>query len=312
MNIGLDVSGGDFAPKVNLLGAVQANRALNGVSRIFLFGDETEIRNELLLLQEDTSSYEIVHSPEIIGMNDHPTSAFLRNPNASIAIGLDYLSEGKIDVFASTGNTGAMLVGSIYKINTIPGVIRPCITATIPCVNGEKSVLLDVGSNADCKVDVLCQFAELGSLYAEHILKIEHPRIGLLNIGAEESKGNLLTQAVYKMLQDMDSINFIGNVEGRDIFTNKADVIVCDGFTGNVVLKEAEGFYNILKERGIEDDYFNLFNFENYGGTPILGIKGNVVIGHGSSNETAVLNMILHANEVATKKLSQKIKKAFN
>jgi glycerol-3-phosphate acyltransferase PlsX len=114
------------------------------------------------------------------------------------------------------------------------------------------------------------------------------------------------------MLLDMDSINFIGNIEGRDIFTNKADVIVCDGFTGNVVLKEAEGFYNILKERGIEDDYFNLFNFENYGGTPILGIKGNVVIGHGSSNETAVLNMILHANEVATKKLSQKIKKAFN
>lgn len=312
MNIGLDVSGGDFAPKVNLLGAVQANRALNGVSRIFLFGDETEIRNELRVLQEDASSYEIVHSPEIIGMDDHPTRAFSRKPNASIAIGLDYLSEGKIDVFASTGNTGAMLVGSIYKINTIPGVIRPCITATIPCINGKKSVLLDVGSNADCKVDVLCQFAELGSLYAEHILKIEQPRIGLLNIGAEESKGNLLTQAVYKMLQDMDSINFTGNVEGRDIFTNKADVIVCDGFTGNVVLKEAEGFYNILKERGIEDDYFNLFNFENYGGTPILGIKGNVVIGHGSSNETAVLNMILHANEVATKKLSQKIKKAFN
>jgi glycerol-3-phosphate acyltransferase PlsX len=179
-------------------------------------------------------------------------------------------------------------------------------------VNGRKSVLLDVGSNADCKADVLCQFAELGSLYAEHILKIDQPRIGLLNIGAEESKGNLLTQAVYKMLQDIDSINFIGNIEGRDIFTNKADVIVCDGFTGNVVLKEAEGFYNILKERGIDDDYFNLFNFENYGGTPILGIKGNVVIGHGSSNETAVLNMILHANEVATKKLSLKIKKAFN
>jgi glycerol-3-phosphate acyltransferase PlsX len=204
-----------------------------------------------------------------------------------------------------------MLVGAMYKINTIPGVIRPCITATIPCINGKKSVLLDVGSNADCKVDVLYQFAELGSLYAEHILKIEQPRIGLLNIGEEESKGNLLTQAVYKLLQESDSINFIGNVEGRDIFTNKADVIVCDGFTGNVVLKEAEGFYNMVKARGIDDDYFNLFNFENYGGTPILGVKGNVVIGHGSSNETAVLNMILHAHQVAANKLSVKITKAF-
>jgi glycerol-3-phosphate acyltransferase PlsX len=170
---------------------------------------------------------------------------------------------------------------------------------------------LDVGSNADCKVDVLYQFAELGSLYAEHILKIEQPRIGLLNIGEEESKGNLLTQAVYKLLQESDSVNFIGNIEGRDIFTNKADVIVCDGFTGNVVLKEAEGFYNMVKARGIEDDYFNLFNFENYGGTPILGVKGNVVIGHGSSNETAVLNMILHAHQVAVNKLSVKITKAF-
>ncbi|MEY3049140.1 MAG: hypothetical protein RL365_1178 [Bacteroidota bacterium] len=311
MNIGLDVSGGDFAPRVNLLGAVQANQALNGSSRIFLFGNETEILNGLFSLNEDPSNFEIIHSSEIIGMEDHPTRAFARKRNASIAIGFDYLSEGKIDVFASTGNTGAMLVGAIYKINTIPGVIRPCITATIPCVNGKKSVLLDVGSNADCKVDVLYQFAELGSLYAENILKIEKPRIGLLNIGEEESKGNLLIQAVFKMLQDSDSINFIGNVEGRDIFTNKADVIVCDGFTGNIVLKEAEGFYNLLKARGIEDDYFNLFNFENYGGTPILGVKGNVVIGHGSSNETAVLNMILHAHQVAENKLSVRITKAF-
>ncbi len=312
MNIGLDVSGGDFAPKVNLVGAVQAKRALNDDALIFLFGDETEIRKELHALQEDSLGFEIVHSPEIISMEDHPTRAFSRKPNASIVVGLDYLSEGKIDVFASTGNTGAMLVGAIYKINTIPGVIRPCITATIPCVNGKRSVLLDVGSNADCRADVLCQFAELGSLYAEHVLKIDKPRIGLLNIGAEESKGNLLTQAVYKMLQDTESIRFVGNIEGRDIFTNKADVIVCDGFTGNVVLKEAEGFYNIIKERGIDDEYFNLFNFENYGGTPILGIKGNVVIGHGSSNEKAVLNMLLHANEVATNKLSLKIKKEFN
>jgi len=311
MNIGLDVSGGDFAPRVNLLGAIQANTVLNGKSRIYLFGNEHEIISGLRELESEPSAFEIIHAPEVIGMEDHPARAFSRKPNASLSIGFEYLSEGKIDAFASTGNTGAMLVGSIYKINTIPGVIRPCITATIPCVNGRKTVLLDVGSNADCKVDVLYQFAELGSLYAEHILGIENPRIGLLNIGEEESKGNLITQAVYKLLQESDCINFIGNVEGRDIFTNKADVIVCDGFTGNIVLKEAEGFYNIVKSRGIEDEYFNLFNFENYGGTPVLGVKGNVVIGHGSSNETAVLNMILHADHVASNRLSAKITKAF-
>lgn len=311
MKIGLDVSGGDFAPEVNLLGAIQAKDALSSNTKIFLFGNEKVIRDGLMNLNADVSVFEIIHAPEVIGMEDHPTRAFSRKPNASIAVGFDFLSEGKIDVFASTGNTGAMLVGAIYKINTIPGVIRPCITATIPCINGKKSVLLDVGSNADCKVDVLYQFSELGSLYAEHILGIENPRVGLLNIGEEESKGNLITQAVYRLMQDSDSINFIGNIEGRDIFTNKADVIVCDGFTGNIVLKEAEGFYNIVKQRGIEDEYFDLFNFENYGGTPVLGVKGNVVIGHGSSNEIAVLNMILHANQVASNRLSVKITKAF-
>lgn len=311
MKIGLDVSGGDFAPEVNLLGAIRAKDALSANTKIFLFGNEKVIRDGLMNLNADVSVFEIIHAPEVIGMEDHPTRAFSRKPNASIAVGFDFLSEGKIDVFASTGNTGAMLVGAIYKINTIPGVIRPCITATIPCINGKKSLLLDVGSNADCKVDVLYQFSELGSLYAEHILGIENPRVGLLNIGEEESKGNLITQAVYKLMQDSDSINFIGNIEGRDIFTNKADVIVCDGFTGNIVLKEAEGFYNIVKQRGIEDEYFDLFNFENYGGTPVLGVKGNVVIGHGSSNEIAVLNMILHANQVASNRLSVKITKAF-
>ena len=237
MNIGLDVSGGDFAPNVNLLGAVQANKALNGKARIFLFGDETEIRNGLASLAEEASNFEIIHSPEIIGMDDHPTRAFSRKPNASIAIGFDYLSEGKIDVFASTGNTGAMLVGAIYKINTIPGVIRPCITATIPCINGKKSVLLDVGSNADCKVDVLYQFAELGSLYAEHILKIDKPRVGLLNIGEEACKGNELAIRVHQALQDNPQITFAGNAEGRDILKGQFDVIVCDGFAGNIVLK---------------------------------------------------------------------------
>jgi glycerol-3-phosphate acyltransferase PlsX len=215
-------------------------------------------------------------------------------------------------VFASTGNTGAMLVGSIYKLNTVPGIIRPCITSTLPAIDGSKTILLDVGSNADCKADVLYQFAVLGSLYSEYVHGIEKPKIALLNIGEEDSKGNLLTQAAYKLLSESDEVNFIGNLEGRDLFTGLADVIVCDGFTGHVVLKEAEGIYTLMRKRGIRDEYFDRFNYENYGGTPILGVKGNVIIGHGISNDIAVKNMLLLASEVAISGLAEKINDAFN
>jgi phosphate acyltransferase len=222
------------------------------------------------------------------------------------------LAKGLIDVFASNGNTGAMLVGSMYKLNTIPGVIRPCITSTLPTINGGQSVLLDVGSNADCKSDVLYQFAVLGSVYANNVLGIEKPKVALLNIGEEDSKGNLLSISTYKLLAESDELNFIGNIEGRDIFTGTADVIVCDGFTGNIVLKEAEGIYTLMKKRGIQDAYFDRFNYENYGGTPILGVKGNAIIGHGISNDIAVKNMILHAHNVVSSNLTQKINEAFN
>jgi len=205
-----------------------------------------------------------------------------------------------------------MLVGSIYKINTIPGIIRPCITSTLPAIDGSKSILLDVGSNADCKADVLYQFAVLGSLYAKNVYGIETPRVALLNIGEENSKGNLLTLAAHKLMSESDEINFTGNIEGRDLFFGKADVIVCDGFTGNVVLKEAEGIYTLMKKRGIQDAYFDRFNYENYGGTPVLGIKGNVIIGHGISNNIAVKNMILHAYEVAKSNLAVRVNEAFN
>jgi glycerol-3-phosphate acyltransferase PlsX len=205
-----------------------------------------------------------------------------------------------------------MLVGSMYKLNTVPGIIRPCITSTLPAIDGSKTILLDVGSNADCKADVLYQFAVLGALYSKHVHGVENPRVALLNIGEEESKGNLLTLAAHKLLQESDEVNFTGNLEGRDLFMGKADVIVCDGFTGNVVLKEAEGIYTLMKKRGIQDEYFDRFNYENYGGTPILGVKGNVIIGHGISNDKAVKNMILHAYEVSYSGLATKINDAFN
>jgi glycerol-3-phosphate acyltransferase PlsX len=312
MKIGLDISGGDFAPDVNLDGALLAYNELPKDSRLVLIGDESIIRDGLKNRGVTHDFFDILHAPDVITFHDHPTRAIPKKPNSSIAVGFDLLAKGELSVFASTGNTGAMLVGAMYKLNTIPGIIRPCITSTLPAINGEKTILLDVGSNADCKVDVLYQFAVLGSVYAKSVHGIENPRIALLNIGEEDSKGNLLTIAAHKMLSESDEINFTGNLEGRDIFTGKADVIVCDGFTGNIVLKEAEGIYTLMKQRGIKDEYFDRFNYENYGGTPILGVKGNVIIGHGISNNIAVKNMILLANEVAVSGLATKVNEAFN
>jgi glycerol-3-phosphate acyltransferase PlsX len=277
-----------------------------------LLGDELVIQKELAARGKSPELFEIVHAPEVITYHDHPTRALPKKPNSSIAVGFEMLAKGLLDVFASNGNTGAMLVGSMYKLNTIPGVIRPCITSTLPTINDGKSVLLDVGSNADCKSDVLYQFAVLGSVYAETVLNIPNPKIALLNIGEEDSKGNLLSIAAYKLLSETDEINFIGNIEGRDIFTGVADVIVCDGFTGNIVLKEAEGIFTLMKKRGIKDEYFDRFNYENYGGTPVLGVKGNAIIGHGISNDIAVKNMLLHAHEVVVSDLAEKINEAFN
>ena len=182
----------------------------------------------------------------------------------------------------------------------------------MPAIDGTNTILLDVGSNADCKADVLYQFAVLGALYSKNVYGIENPRVALLNIGEEETKGNLLTVAAHKLMAESDDINFIGNLEGRDIFFGKADVIVCDGYTGNIVLKEAEGIYTLMKKRGIQDEYFDRFNYENYGGTPILGVKGNVIIGHGMSNDIAVKNMILHSYEVVKSGLASRVNEAFN
>ncbi len=312
MKIGIDILGGDFAPDANISGAILAQKELPQDVTLVLIGDQEQILSGLLSHGANPEDFEIVHAPDIITMHDHPTRAIPQKPNSSIAVGFDLLASKSISVFASTGNTGAMLVGSIYKINTIPGIIRPCITSVLPTIDGGNSILLDVGSNADCKADVLYQFALLGSLYSKNVYGVESPKVALLNIGEEESKGNLLTIATYKLLKESDEINFIGNIEGRDIFSGTADVVVCDGFTGNVVLKEAEGIYTLMKKRGIKDEYFDRFNYENYGGTPILGVKGNVIIGHGISNDKAVRSMLMHSFEVAKSGLASKVNEAFN
>lgn len=312
MRIGLDISGGDFAPKATIDGALLAREVLSNDVTIVLLGDEQMIQSEFESRGKQLDGFEVIHAPDVITYHDHPTRAIPQKPQSSIAVGFDLLSKAHLDVFASTGNTGAMLVGAMYKLNTVPGIIRPCITSTLPAMDGTQSILLDVGSNADCKADVLYQFAVLGALYSKYVHGVENPRVALLNIGEEDSKGNLLTIAAYKLLSESDEINFIGNIEGRDLFTGVADVIVCDGFTGNIVLKEAEGIYTLMRKRGIRDEYFDRFNYENYGGTPILGVKGNAIIGHGISNDIAIKNMLLHAHEVAASGLATKINDAFN
>jgi glycerol-3-phosphate acyltransferase PlsX len=245
-------------------------------------------------------------------MHDHPTRALPQKPNSSISVGFHMLKSGKLDCFASAGNTGAMLVGSIFSVNNVPGVIRPCITSMLPKVEGGVNLILDVGSNADCKPDVLYQFGVLGSLYIEHVYGVKNPRVALLSIGEEEEKGNLVTQSAHQLMKNSTDFNFVGNVEGRDIFRDKADVIVCDGFTGNVVLKEAEGIYWLMRKRGIKDEYFDRFNYENYGGTPVLGVNSNVLIGHGISNAKAIKNMILLGRDVVNARIPEKIKAVFN
>lgn len=312
MKIGIDILGGDFAPDANISGAILAQKELPQDATIVLIGDQEQILSSLNSHGVNPELFEIVHAPDVITMHDHPTKAIPQKPNSSIAVGFDLLANKELDAFASTGNTGAMLVGAIYKIHSVQGVIRPCITSVLPTIDGENSILLDVGSNSDCKPEVLVQFAQLGSLYSQNVYGVEKPKIGLLNIGEEASKGNLLTITTHKLLQETENINFIGNIEGRDIFSGKADVIVCDGFTGNIVLKEAEGIFTLMKKRGIKDEYFERFNYENYGGTPILGVQGNVIIGHGISNDKAVKNMILHSYEVAKSGLATKVNEAFN
>ena len=312
MRIGIDIMGGDYAPQKTVHGAILALNELPSDTKIVLFGRESEILSELKQYNIDSNNFEIINCTDVIDMGEHPTKAFKSKPNSSIAKGFEYLAKGKIDGFASAGNTGAMFVGGYYSVKAITGVLRPAISTLIPREDGGVTVLLDVGANADCKPDVLYQFGILGSLFSQHVCGVKQPKVSLLNLGEEKTKGNMLTQATYTMMEKNSDYNFIGNIEGRDIFDSETDVIVCDGFTGNIVLKEAEGIYSIIEKRGLLDDYFKRFNYENYGGTPILGLNKTVIIGHGISNEIAIKNMITLTKDVVEADLASKIKNNLN
>jgi glycerol-3-phosphate acyltransferase PlsX len=313
MKIGVDAMGGDYAPEAVVAGAVLAQKKLNSSDKIILFGDEEQIKKCLRKENANASEFEIVHCSEVIGMGENPAKTFAKKPDSSIAAGFKWLAEKRIDGFASAGNTGAMLVGTMYTIKSISGIIRPAIASYIPVSEEKFNLLLDVGINPDCRPDVLYQYAILGSIYSKLIFGVESPRVALLNIGEEEEKGNLVTKSTYGLMKEATDFRFSGNVEGNDLFSDqKADVVVCDGFVGNVILKEAEAFYHLLKKRKITDPFFERFNFENYGGTPILGVNAPVIIGHGISNAKAIMNMILQTSTVISSNLCEKFKEAFN
>jgi len=311
MKIGLDIMGGDFAPEATVLGAIEAQKQFADDIRLVLIGDKSKVEEILKREAIDASLFDLIHASEVIEMEEHPAKAYRKKQDSSIAKGFDLLQKNEIHAFASAGNSGAMLVGSMYTIRPIPGIIRPSITSVLPKDNGGVGVILDVGINADCKPDVLYQFGILGSLYAESVFGIKNPKVGLLNIGEEEGKGNLLSQAAYQVMKGSKDFNFAGNIEGRDLFSDNVDVVVCDGFTGNVVLKQAEAVYGIMAKKGSLDEYFSRFNYEIYGGTPILGVNGNVLIGHGISSPKAIKNMLILAKDVTEAKLASKIKEAF-
>lgn len=303
--------GSDHGPVVPIEAAVMAAKELPEGVRLALIGEERAMLECLHAQGADPAGFDIVPSVDDISMSDHATKALHAKPNSSISIGFRMLQEGRLDAFASTGNTGAMLVGSVLVLKPTTGVLRPCITSILPKADGSFGLMVDVGANADCKPEVLFQFGLLGSLFAKHVYQIPAPKVGLLSIGEEEKKGNALTLAAHGLMKGTDRFNFIGNVEGRDLFHDKADVVVCDGFTGNIVLKALEGFHALVTKRGGNDPFLERFDYQNYGGTPVLGVNGNVVIGHGISNAQTIKNMILFTREVVESNLNERIREAF-
>lgn len=310
MRIGLDIMGSDHGPDVPMKGAVMAARELPPDVRLVLIGDPEAIHAGLAREGADPATFEVVASRNDITMQDSATKALQSKPESSISLGFGLLKAGRLDAFASTGNTGAMLVGAVLSVKPIPGIIRPCIPSVVPKENGSYGIMLDVGANADCKPDVLTQFGLLGHLLAKHVYHIAEPKVALLNIGEEDKKGNAMALAAYALMKEQAQYNFIGNVEGRDLFNDKADVYVTDGFTGNIVLKAVEAFHDLLKLRGVHEPFFDRFDYENYGGLPVLGVNGNVIIGHGISNEVTIKNMLLFTREVVESRLNDRIREA--
>jgi len=328
IDIALDAVGSDKAPEPEVRGAILACRALP--VRVHLVGPEAELR-DLLDEQLENEDLPIVvhHASERIGMDEKAAQAVRSKKDSSMRVGLKLVRDGLAVGFVTAGNTGAAMATAKMVLGAMGGVDRPAMATPMPTSKGNPCLLLDVGANVDCKGHNLEQFAVMGEMYARSVLKIKNPRVGLLSIGEEESKGNELTREAFPLLKALP-INFIGNVEGRDIFNGNADVIVCDGFVGNVALKTSEGIGRFVRDVLRESlsrtvtakvgallsrQAFNAFrrrlDYTEYGGAPLLGVRGTCIIGHGSSNDHAIYNGIRVAYEFATSGVNANIEKAF-
>lgn len=319
--------GGDYAPSVTVEGAISALKESRGRFDVLLVGDKDKITSILSKNNWSFPEEKIVHAPETIEMTDIPTVAIKSKPNSSMSICIDLIKQGKAHAFVSAGNTGAVMTISTLKLGRIQGISRPAIATLVPTLKG-KSLFLDVGANVDCKPFQLYEFALMGMVYMKEIFGIENPRIGLLSIGEEDTKGNEVTIAANKLLKE-SRLNFIGNVEGRDILKGDVEIIVGDGFIGNIVLKFAEGFLQFfiqkLRDKSkssfidklklgfakpILKDILKVFDYQQYGGIPLLGVNGIVIIGHGSSSPLAIKNMIFRAYETYEHQIIERTRSA--
>jgi glycerol-3-phosphate acyltransferase PlsX len=310
MKIAVDVMGGDHAPLSVIEGVILAAKELPEGITIVLIGKQEKMLPLLRSRDYKASAIEMVNADDVIGMSEHPTRAFSQKTNSSISVGFRMLKAKEIDAFCSAGNTGAMMVGSLFTLGTVGNIQRPPIAGFFPLKTGQYALMLDIGANADCKPEVLNQFAVLGSLYAQFSFGIEKPKVALLNIGEEEGKGSTVAQAAFQLLKVNKRIDFIGNIEGRDLFEGSADVIVTEGFTGNVIFKMGESFYDYAHSKQIKDPLIDRMNYEITGGSPIIGVNGNVIVAHGISSPKAIKNMILLAKKQIESKVATQIAEA--
>ncbi len=329
IGIVLDAMGGDFSPRNEVEGALEAIRMTNGRFRVVLAGAREEIEKELDRLgARDNPSIEIAQASQVIGMEDEPVAGLRQKKDSSIVKGFNLVRDGAASAFVSAGNTGAVMSGATLLLGRIPGVSRPTIGSQFPRPDGGFTLVFDVGATVDSKAIHLKEYAIMGSIYAEQILGVVRPSVGLLSVGEERSKGNELVFEASPLLERA-GINFIGNVEGRDVLKSTVDVIVCDGFVGNVMLKLAESVVPALKERikkyaeqgiwskvkaGITASVLKAslkdFDYQEHGGVPLLGVKGVTIIGHGRSTPKAIRNMLLKAEEMVRKRVVECITKS--
>lgn len=326
IKIVVDAMGGDEAPLNDVSGAIIAAELKPDTLELILVGKEKLIKDELLKHKVNLSNISIVNANEVITMEDSPTDSLKSKPDSSINVGMNLVKDKKADAFVSAGNTGAVMTASILRLGRIEGVGRPTIGTLFPTDFG-KTMVFDVGASVDCKAKHLLEFALMGNIYMKSIYNVSNPKIGLLSVGEEKSKGDTLTLEAYELLEKSD-MNFIGNVEGRDVLRGKADVIVCDGFVGNVILKFAESVLDVIKgkfrayaEKGffkkiwigmmygtLKNVVLKDFDYQEYGGVPLLGVNGVTIIGHGKSSPIAIKNMILKAEEMVSKRVNEKIR----